>query len=325
MKLQPTMKHGGTTAATSGVGTAPGQVAAPKIGEWPDVPLLPSALMIGPSGGGKTNVAAQLMAAGFHVCLVPIEDKHASLAKYKPLRVQIPDPVTDAAGKPVRLPTPQEKMGRVRAFTDALRRGEYREHNGKTVDLLFVDGLMELAALIALERKARYSAMSGGGKAKTIVMWDEIARATMDAMWAMRDAAGMASALLGLKPLGVVTTCGIADKKRVVMQGETSTTEIEHDMPLLQGNEAKMQLPFQWEIIWRLDTGYEGGQHVFRVHTVAGEGGAPGKSPAGIFDKMVTGPGGLDDDGKFNAPDCGAMYRRLLEDERSPYWQGGAK
>lgn len=277
--------------------------AGPPIEPWGDYPALPSLLLIGGSGTGKTHGIAQLCDAGFTVVVVAIEDKLATLSTRKPLRVNIcaVDERTNS------LPSPQLKWSRLQQFTDALRRGAYREHAGASVDIIAVDGLMEVSDIIA---KVTLGAHSAGD---TIKAWSSIAIRTVDFFKDLRDAAGEAASRLGGRPVGVLATCGEGDRRRVNMQAGTQTTE--RNVPLLEGNKALLALPFQFEVIWRLSAGimFEGSAHEFRVHTAATEEFFA-KSPGGLFPPVVVGPGGPGND-----PDVGKMYRAMLTDSKSPY------
>lgn len=279
------------------------QRTAPMIEPWGDYPARPSLLLIGGSGTGKTDGIARMIDAGFNVVVVAVEDKMATLSQRKPLRVNICAP--DATTK--TLPTHQLRWSRLQAFCDGLRRGEYRAHEGKAIDIIAVDGLMEVSEIIA---RCMLSASSGSD---TIKAWGHVAIKTVDFFKDLRDAAGEAAARLGGTPVGVVATCGEGDKKRLNLQGGPAV--VERNIPLLEGNKALLALPFQFEVIWRLSAGvpFEGAPHEFRVHTVATEEYFA-KSPSGLFKPIETGPGG-----RGNAPDIGAMYRKMLEDPSSPY------
>ena len=302
--------RGGQKAASRPAPVASGASGAPEIEPWGDYASLPSLLLIGGSGTGKTDGIAKLIDAGFNVVVVVVEDKMAALSTRKPGRINIcaPDPATNA------LPTPQVRWKRLQGFSDKLRAGGYREVGGKQVDLIAIDGLMEVSDLIAQNMLASVSSD------KTIKAWSQVAIKTVDFFKTIRDAAGEAAARLGGKPIGMVATCGEGDKKRVnIAAGDGGGTITESNVPLLEGNKAKLALPFQFEVIWRLSAGaiIPGGAHQFHVHTQA-TSEFFAKSPAGLFEPVESGPGGLGND-----PDIGVMYRKMLETEGSPYYQGG--
>jgi hypothetical protein len=288
-------------------------VAAPanamEFEEWGKELALPSLLLLGASGSGKTDGIKKLAMAGFKLAVIEIEPKMFGLQKYKPLRLRICKPVK--VGNGYRLPTYTERYDRLMRHLDGLRVGKYRvTPDGKPVDLLAYDGLTEAADIIHARKK--------GSKIKgDLDSWMATGLATIDLFKDLRDAAGVASDEMGLPPVGIVATCGESSPKRLDIKGKTSY--IERDKPVLPGNMALDRLPFVFEVIWRLSGGEDdGGAHEWRVHTQLGDTYFA-KSPGGIFEpETVVGPGGVDENGAARTPDIGSMYKQMLTDEKSP-------
>ncbi len=149
--------------------------------------------------------------------------------------------------------------------------------------------------------------------------WMATGRKTIDLFRDLRDAAGSACKEQGLPPIGIVATCGEASPKRLDLKGKGSY--VDRDQPVLPGNASLTRLPFVFEVIWRLSAGMtDTGGHEWRVHTQLGDTWFA-KSPGGLFDPIVTGPGGVDEAGIGREPNIGLMYLKLLTDELSPYYR----
>lgn len=293
------------------VAKTPGHVTAQAspIGfeEWKDEGVYPSLLLLGASGSGKTDVAKKLAMAGFTMGIVEIEPKTFGLAKYKPLKIPLCRPIG------TRMPTMIERYDRLMRHMDDLRLGGCRVGpKGESIDLLFYDGLTEAADII-------HAHSTGSSMKPDLDAWMATGRRTIDMFRELRDAAGVASESMGLPPVGIVATCGEASPKRLDIKGKT--TYVDRDVPVLPGNTALVRLPFVFEVIWRLGAGMnDTGGHEWRVHTQLGDTWFA-KSPGGLFDTVVTGPGGVDEYGVAREPDVGKMYLKLLTDEMSPYYR----
>lgn len=314
MALKGPPKGGPQLPSLGSQQAAPTAEPAPEFEPWGDETALPSLLVLGASGSGKTDAIRKLCMAGFKLAVVEIEPKVLGLAQFSPLRVRLCKPVT--VGGNSRMPTAIERYDRMMRHLDGLRAGKYRVAlDGSPIDILAYDGLTEAGDLIA--------ASKFGGRFKVgLDDWTRIGKETIDLFKDLRDAAGIASTELGLPPVGIMATCGEASPKKLDIKAGTSS--IERDQPVLPGNMALVRLPSVFEVIWRLSAGSApGGGHEWRVATQLGDTYLA-KSPGGLFDVIETGPGGTDEHGKARAPDIGAMYHKLLEDPRSQYCRKSA-
>lgn len=284
---------------------APGASDAPQIEEWGDVELMPSLILIGKTGTGKTDAIGKLCEAGFNLAVLTVEDKRASLQRWKPLILDV-NKIVGVDATSARLPTGAEKFQRLQSFQDDLRRGAHREYGSKTIDILAVDSLSEIADVMYAHLCTKYSSSD------TLKMWMEIGTRTIDFFKGIRDAAGYAAAKLGSRPMGMVATVLEADLKKI--DSKAGGYSILKNQVVLQGNMAVPKMVPAFEIAWRLSAGTElNGEHAFRVHTQKTDE-FDAKSPPGIFETTVVGPGGIG-----NAPDVGEMYRELLTNEKSPF------
>ncbi len=278
--------------------------AAPEIEPWGDVELFPSLLLTGATGTGKTDAIGKLCEAGFNLVVLMVEDKRASLQRWKPEIIDI-NKITES-GTQKRMPTEPEKYDRLMRFLDKLRSGGYREYSGKIVDILAVDSLTEIADVLLGGLQPKYSASD------TLKMWGMVGDKTIEFFKSMRDAAGVAASKMGTRPMGIVCTCLEGTLRKINVQ--SGGYNIETNVPILRGNVALPRMVPAFEVAWRLSAGSQmGGAHEYRIHTQKTED-YEAKSPAGILEGTVTGPGGLGND-----PDVGKMYTMLLEHEESPY------
>jgi hypothetical protein len=243
----------------------------------------PSVLIVGGSGSGKTHAIAELLKAGKTGLILAVEAKTQILLKHRPMIVYVAAPVTE--GGKMREPTPTEKFNRLKEFRDRLASGEYREHEGKKIDFLATDGVMELMQVFYGHHKLNRP-VDRDGAPNTYAMYDAIGESVLDFLRTLRDAASEAASLYGTEPLGIIATCGEEWEKKKGEEGRY--------VPLLKGNIVPRNLPYQFEMVLRLDTeaGLDGGvQYV--AHTVRGaQGEWFAKTPGGLLPpKIVLGPG----------------------------------
>ncbi|MEE8489968.1 MAG: hypothetical protein V3S43_06495 [Acidimicrobiia bacterium] len=258
---------------------------------------MPSALFIGDSGTGKTHAIATMIAAGLHVCHVPVEPKRGALLRARPLIIDINE-LHDG-----KRPTAGIRWDRLQRFADELGNGGYREFDGRDIDAITVDGITEVGSVIHMALKPIYD------KTKTLIMWEEIGIKTVDFVNTLRDAADYSSTKFGLRPMAIIATCG----ETVQVDGDVTRF-----VPLLPGKKAAKSLAYPFEVIWRFSAGPGAAdEHEFRIHTQKGEDHI-GKSPVGVFDLKVISGAGVDVDG---SPDAGKMYMQLLENKKSPYYR----
>ena len=247
-----------------------------------------SVLLSGGSGTGK-SYAIERLASTLNIIYVAVEPKFQQIRKYDPLIIQICKPVEVARKK--RLPTWQEKWDRLLKFKNAIAEGMFREWKGDSIDVICIEGLMEIGEIIHRVKKATYSRQS------SFIMWEEIGLETIDYVKALRDAAGVVAPALGFKPIPVIITVGEKAKEK-------------NDMPWfeykLPGNMAADSVPYAFEQIIRLDSRTDtGGGKEFVFHCQKGDAFFA-KMPEG-FPSAVVGQG-VKTDGQ---PDFLKVYRQL--------------
>jgi len=245
----------------------------------------PSICLVGASGTGKTEQLKRLIAhlntRGLATMVLAVESKQQILATLRPLRISIGAPVrlSPTTSRPA---TASEKFQRLLAFRDRLKQGAYREHDGKIVGALVVDGLMEVGAIVKAHRLGNMPT-STTGQQNTFRAFDDIGTDLIDLMASLREAASDSGKSFGIAPLAIVATCG-----EVLKDGKYQ--------PLLPGNQAPTMLPYQFELILRLATEPLDGMTQYVAHTVPGETGYPqmgrwdAKAPGGLFDAKIIDP-----------------------------------
>lgn len=238
IKLRPA--PGGGQGAVGQAKVAP--VVMPEIQELADTDVRVSVLLQGDSGTGKTYAIGQLLKAGYNGLIVAIEPKVQAIMRYKPKVLFLTAPVTQD-GKS-RQPTPREVYDRLQRFRDLLGEGAYREHAGKPLDFIAIDGFLELGEVIYKYWKANKPVAASTGADNSFAMWDNIAEKSVDFFKSMRDAAGVAASMFGLPPIGIVSTIGeqeTSDKLGCVRY-----------IPLFPGKKSGVMLPYQFEAVIRL-------------------------------------------------------------------------
>ena len=279
--------------------------AAPEMEDWFTGRLLPSLALIGDSGTGKTVQIGRLVEAGFNVCVFTFEQKVAALLPWKD-KIKLVNIAKPHEGQP---PSWQIKYDRLQAIVHKLCAGGYRETpQGSTVDILAFDGATEISKIIRnyyFGGEGENMIKNAEGKRDGFKTWGRLGDELVAFFDACRDAAGYACAELGLPPVGTVVTA----LEKPVKDSFPPRFE-----PKLDGNIGVDNLPSAFEIVWRLSCGDEkfkvGPRKTAEYYA---------KSPTGVFEGIVEGRGFNTSDG---APDVGKMYRQLLEDEKSVYYQG---
>lgn len=233
----------------------------------------PSILVSGCSGTGKTWGAAQLLAAGKKALVISVESKMQTLMAYNPQVIFIGSPVENKATGGRRPPTASEMYQRLQIFRERLGAGEFREHKGEVFDLLIIDGMMEVGAVIHRHFRDN-TPISKGGEKNTYAMADAIGIETVDFVKGCRDAASAASALFGIPPIGVYTTCG-EFAKEPKLGGDVRYK------PALYGNVGPDNIPFAFEAVIHLEVDRDDdGRPRYIAHTVTNEPIFFAKAPA---------------------------------------------
>lgn len=296
MSGMPPLRMPGLTGAKLG------QVSGP-VGQAGDLPPIdtmdpgdaqPSICLVGASGTGKTEQLKRLIAhlnrRNLATMVLSVESKQQILATLRPFRIPIGAPVrlTPTISRPA---TASEKFMRLLTFRDRLRQGQFREHEGRAIGALVVDGLMEVGAIVKAHRLSNMP-VSATGQSNTFRAFDEIGTDLIELMASLREAASDSGKAFGIAPLAIVATCGEALK-----DGKYQ--------PLLPGNQAPTSLPYQFELLLRLSTETIDGATQYVAHTIPGETAYPqmgrwdAKAPGGLFDAKIVNP------------DLGAIYDKL--------------
>jgi len=282
-------------AAMVGQVTKAPPVELPEIQEVSDTDVRASVLLQGDSGTGKTFAIGQLLKAGYNGLIVAVEPKVQAIMRYKPKVLFLTAPVKTDGG--VRQPTPKEVYDRLQRFRDLLGEGAYREHGGKPLDFIAIDGFLELGEVIYKYWKANKPTASSTGADNSYAMWDNIAEKSVDFFKSLRDAAGVAAGMYGLPPIGVVATIGeqeTSDKMGCVRY-----------VPLFPGKKGGTLLPYAFEAVIRLSVRNVDGEAQYIAHTVGQNDPNAlekfyAKCPSGVFESEVVNP------------DFGEMYGKLL-------------
>lgn len=242
----------------------------------------PSILWIGDSGTGKTHAIERLLRAGKKVLYLDVEGKSQPLKKYKPIVQSINDPVRMEDGT-LRAATFTEKYNRLQEFVKRLGAGYYHKLHGIDIDLVAVDGLMEIGHVYS-RHFSRNTPVSADGSPNAYAKWGQIGDYQIDFYHALRNAASDAGLTYGLRPLGVVATCG---EKLVADKFGNRWYE-----PILPGNIGPDQLPFAFEAIIRLGIEYTEEGPTFLAYTVGQTEPIRwfAKTPPGLFEPKVINP-----------------------------------
>jgi len=271
------------------------EINAPEIEETTDVRCGISLLLQGGSGAGKSYAIARIIQAlaahDLSTLYIDVENKWQEVARFNPLRIPICKP-TIVDGKP-RRSTPVERYARLMAVIDGVAAGQYREHKGKRIGAICIDGLMEAGDLIHAKKRAEYTA------AKTLQMWGAVGEATIMLAKDLRDAAGIASDELGIPPVNIVATVG-----------EEVDTKIKDKLwyaPLLPGRLSLNRVAYAFNTVFRLTAALTDEGHMYNVHTCAADAWYA-KAPAEMFDPVVKGPGA-----DAGGPDIGEMFMKLVD------------
>ena len=250
------------------------RIEVPEIIQATLEDVRPSLITVGASGTGKTWAILQFLQARLNVLLVDLENKYQTLLRYQPNVVPLGAPVT--AGGRKRPPTATEVYNRILGFIDRLGEGKYREHLGRPIDLIAVDGLMEVGLRIARHYKDNTPTSKSSGEKNTYAMYDAIGDRLIDVMNSLRTAAGAASAAYGFPPVGIYCTVG-EEREVNKISGEVSYRA------LLPGNIGPKFLPYQFEAVVRLSVARDdSGLPVYVAHLV-GDEKFYAKFPGGIY------------------------------------------
>jgi hypothetical protein len=266
------------------VNTPPTVQAAPEIHEGEPSDMMLSMLVQGDSGTGKTHGIYSLIEAGYNVLVVAVEAKVGRLLSKRPKVVYIDGPVEDRATGAKRPPTINEKFERLVAFKEALANGKYREHNGRAIDIICGDGIMEVMDVMKAYRLKNMPVAKTTGEQNTFRAYDLIGQDGVDFVKGIKVAASEVCKQYGMEPVGQYWTVG-----------EEYENGSGRFIPILPGKIAPRALPYQFEVTLRLAV--EQGQYL--AHTVAGAQWAA-KCPPNIFEQTV------------NNPNIGEMWGKLM-------------
>lgn len=288
-KFQP------VSPANTAAATATQVLGVPDIIEPDGANARPTIAGTGASGTGKTEAILHFLAAGYSVLLLDVESKYQQLMQYanKPKVIPINAPVENKATGAKRPPSATEKFQRMQAFKDRLGEGKFREVNGRPIDILAVDGAMELAEVYKRHYKANTPVSQEGAK-NTYALYDKLGTDVVDFIGGLKDAASAGMVAYGMPPLGIYVTCG--------EQFESDNMGGGNYKLILPGRIAPRQFPFQFEAVFHLATrrGADGSRE-YVLHTAGDEGIFLAKAPGGFLTPEVS---------PWNMAD---IYRQLCE------------
>ncbi len=290
---------------------APGPAAAPAVNiggeaafELPAVmqgeaaDARPSMLFIGDSGTGKTFSLGRIMRKR-KTLLLAVEMKAQNVLKYRPKIQHVGTPVKLANGtwRPVSM---EEKYERLMRFSDAVAAGKFREVDGEKIELIAVDGLMEMGEVFKRHWLSdKKVPRDRDGAKNTYAAYDIIGAKMMDYCKTLRDAASEAARLYDQEPVGILATVGeVFETDKFGNNGKY--------VPILPGNVAPRNLPYIFEAIFRLEVSRNDpesggdGNPKFLVHTVKGENFFAKSPDAGL-------------EAVLENPDMGDVYDKLVE------------
>jgi hypothetical protein len=266
-------------------------------------------LFIGDSGTGKTHSMGRIMAK-YKTLLLAVEMKAQGVLKYAPFIQHVGTPVkSGTAWRPVTL---EEKYERLMRFADAVAAGRFREVDGKKVELIAVDGLMEMGEVFKRHWLSdKKVPRDRDGAKNTYAAYDIIGSKLMDYCKTLRDAASEAAKLYDQTPVGVLATVGESfETDKFGNNGRY--------VPILPGNVAPRNLPYIFEAIFRLEVSRNDpqsggdGSPKFLVHTVKGENFFAKSPDAGLEPVLEN-------------PDMGDIYDKLVAHYRlSPEASGAS-
>ena len=268
------MKPGPGTGGKPVVGVT--HVPAP-LGEIEQLPegtvASPSICVRGVSGSGKTTGITHLMEAGFNVLYTDVENKAQQVVRYRPLIVSISKPVENKATGVKSPPTVRQKYERLWEFVDKLGEGGYTEHNGKPIDLIAGDGITEVMEIIKDYQMANMPRAASTGSKDTHELYRRIGDEGIRFLGAVKDAAGTACLLAGMRPVGQYWT--------VVETFDLETRSYPLDLP---GNLTGKKLPTKFEAVLHLGVRKDtDGRAVYVCSSVGEEGVFEAKAPGGVL------------------------------------------
>lgn len=261
----------GVKPVSAGIG-----VEFPEIIEVDGAGARPSILAMGVSGTGKTEGIAHLLASGKNVLVGSIESKVQSLMRYGPKIIFFGSPVENKATGAKAPPTASQIFQRLHMFRDRLGAGEFRDHKDKPFDVIAIDGLMEVGAVIHRHFRDNTPVSKATGEKNTYAMADAIGIETVDFVKGIRDAASSSAQLFGIPPVGIYATCGeFAIEPK--LGGDVRYK------PALYGNVAPNNLPFAFEAVLHLSVDRdEDGRPRYLAHTVSQDPEFFAKAPAAL-------------------------------------------
>lgn len=268
----------GSQMVTGGIA---GNVTLPSITEVDGSSARPSILASGGSGTGKTWGIEQMLRGGKNILIGAVESKIQALMAHNPKVIFFGAPIEDRATGAKRSPTASEVYQRLQMFKDRLGEGEFREHNGKPFDLIAIDGLMEVGAVIHRHFRENTPISKSTGERNTYAMADEIGVQTVDFVKGIRDAASAASELYGIPPVGVYATCGeFAIEPK--LGGDVQYK------PALYGNVGPRNIPFAFEAVLHLEVDRDDeGRPRYLAHTAPNQPVFFAKAPAALDPILV--------------------------------------
>ncbi len=262
---------------------------------------MPSVVICGPSGGGKTTALERLLACGAYNCLLlNVENKTGRLGLYRPPTITIAKPVMGPNGQ-LRKSTPQEQYDRLMRFAEGIALGKYRSHPkfvaGRRMVLL-CDGLMAVGKIIHRYKVAQHS------RKDSFIMWGEIFDSVMAWVGDLKDASSEAASSFGFDPIGLATTLGTS---KII---DTKTGTVTGNEYILPGKATGKELAFAFEmVIFAHARKIENNETAFVYQMKLGEEWEA-KSPP-IFDSEIAGV-------PPNGPDFAEVYAKAVEYYQNP-------
>lgn len=284
VNFKPKAKVGPPTGSTV---QPAAKVDVPDIMEFSSALAMPSIAVRGVSGTGKTHGVVQILNAGYNILVVDVENKYQSLIKHGALVIPMSMPVKTPTG--MRAATHTEIYNRLMGFKDQLAAGSYRTHKGKPIQIIAMDGIMELSNVF-LRHFKKNTPVSQTGEKNTFALWDKVGEEIVDYLAALKSAASAASDMFGYAPVGIYCTVG---EKRL----DDGSYKL-----LIPGNKGIDAFPYQFEAVLRLSSPRVGNVSTFVCSTVGEEGVYEAKCPCKLGDSA-----------ELSDWNMGVIYGKLIE------------